>query len=145
MQLDYSVYVQSQHRRTHASAGKLNKGLRAFASPASERRSQVVLYLGSRNLTLQVVRRVCSVQQFDVDTPPWRKPRTEGHTLPLILSLTRRHQTCDFVNMQLLRLQSSEGKFAMSREIELYAGPSAGAEVARLRKWHVWCLLAPYK
>ena len=23
-----------------------------------------------------------------------------------------------------------------------YAGPSAGAEVARLRKWHVWCLLA---
>ena len=21
-----------------------------------------------------------------------------------------------------------------------YAGPSAGAEVARLRKWHVWCL-----
>ena len=23
-----------------------------------------------------------------------------------------------------------------------YAGPSAGAEVARLRKWHVWCPLA---
>ena len=23
-----------------------------------------------------------------------------------------------------------------------YAGPSAGAEVARLRKWHVWCLRA---
>ena len=22
-----------------------------------------------------------------------------------------------------------------------YAGPSAGTEVARLRKWHVWCLL----
>ena len=24
----------------------------------------------------------------------------------------------------------------------VYAGPSAGAEVARLRKWHDWCLLA---
>ena len=23
-----------------------------------------------------------------------------------------------------------------------YAGPSAGAEIACLRKWHVWCLLA---
>ena len=25
-----------------------------------------------------------------------------------------------------------------------YAGPSAGTEVARLRKWHVWCLLVVY-
>ena len=34
-------------------------------------------------------------------------------------------------NMPLLRLQSSEGKFTMSREIGQYAGPSAGTEVAR--------------
>ena len=33
--------------------------------------------------------------------------------------LVRRHETCDIgEHMQLLRLQSSEGKFTMSREIE---------------------------
>ena len=41
-------------------------------------------------------------------------------------SLTRGRQTCDFgVNMPLLRLQSSEGKFTTSHEIE---GPSAGTD-----------------
>ena len=33
-------------------------------------------------------------------------------------ALVRRHQTCDFRDMPLLLLQSSEGKFTMSREIE---------------------------
>ena len=45
------------------------------------------------------------------------------------------------VKVPLLRLQSSEGKLTMSREIEPDAGPSAGTEVARKRKWHAWCLL----
>ena len=30
----------------------------------------------------------------------------------------------------------SEGQFTISRESSRYAGPSAGAEVSRLRKWH---------
>ena len=44
-------------------------------------------------------------------------------------------------NMPLLRLQSSEGKFTMSREIQPVRRSVRRHEVARLRKWHVWCLL----
>ena len=45
------------------------------------------------------------------------------------------------VSVPRLRLQSSEGKFTISLKSSSYAGASAGAEVARLRKWHAWCLL----
>ena len=48
------------------------------------------------------------------------------------------------VSMPLLRLRSSEGKTTTSRKIEPVRrslGPSAGAEVPRLRKWRVWCPL----
>ena len=44
-------------------------------------------------------------------------------------------------NMPLLRLQSSEENSQCLAKSSPYAGSSAGAEVARLRKWHVWCLL----
>ena len=46
-------------------------------------------------------------------------------------------------HMPLLRLQSSEGKFTMSCEIEPVRRSFCRhcAEVARLRKWHDWCLL----
>ena len=50
-----------------------------------------------------------------------------------------RHQTCDF--RELLRLQSSEGNSQRLAKSSPYAGPSTGKEVARLWKWHVWCLL----
>ena len=45
------------------------------------------------------------------------------------------------VLMSLLRLQSSENKTQCLAKSSPYAGLSAGAEVARLRKGHVWCLL----
>ena len=45
------------------------------------------------------------------------------------------------VNVALLRLRSSEGKFTMSCEIESERRSFCRHEVARLRKWHVWCLL----
>ena len=57
------------------------------------------------------------------------------------MKLIRRHQTRDFVNTPLLRLQSLEGEFATSREIEPVRRSFRSHEVARLRKWHVWCLL----
>ena len=45
-------------------------------------------------------------------------------------------------NLPLLRLQSSKTNSQCLAKSGPYAGPSAGAEVARLRKWHVWCLRA---
>ena len=45
------------------------------------------------------------------------------------------------VNVPVLSLQSSEWTFTMSREIEPVRRSLRRHKVARLRKWHVWCLL----
>ena len=46
------------------------------------------------------------------------------------------------VNMPLLRLQRARrGNSQGLAQSSPYAGPSASIKVARLRKWHAWCLL----
>ena len=89
-----------------------------------------------------------SVHYYDANRTFRREPEPKelgtclcpGHFLPAKLGSGSTKRATS-VNMTL-RLQSSEGKFTKSREIERpYTGPSAGTEVVRLQKWHVWCLL----
>ena len=60
------------------------------------------------------------------------RARTKDQAAPNML----RSQTCHFCACRVRRGNSQ--RLAKSSP---YAGFSAGAEVARLRKWHVWCLL----
>ena len=52
----------------------------------------------------------------------------------------RRHQTCDF-GEHATSAPAKQGKFTTSREIELVRRFFCRPEVARLWKWHMWCLL----
>ena len=54
----------------------------------------------------------------------------------------RRHQTRDFGEHAASALAELAGDNSQRlAKSSTFAGASAGAEVARLRKWHVWCLL----
>ena len=53
----------------------------------------------------------------------------------------RWHQTCDFRERATSAPTELGGEICNVAKSSPYAGPSAGTEVARLRKWHVWCLL----
>ena len=81
---------------------------------------------------------------FDVQTTKpttsatqWRRPRSgdwlrEDQAAPKV----RLRWTCHFCAYRARRGNSQR----LAKSIP-YVGPSTGTEVARLRKWHVWCLL----
>ena len=74
----------------------------------------------------------CSI----IAKPPFTKPpfvTSRIQAAPNVLLLQTRHfRACRARRGSSRRLAKSSP----------YAGPSAGPEVARLRKWHAWCLLA---
>ena len=75
---------------------------------------------------------------------PWRlAPEARITPLPLnAIQCSRRHRTCDVRERATSApAELGGGTSQCLAKSSQYAGPSAGAYVARLRKWHAWCLL----